>query len=191
MSRNFDRFEVVSSDDDPLILVDLQDRQIGTLDKRACHDGDGVLHRAFSLFVFNAAGETLIQQRHSTKRLWPGYWSNACCSHPRNGESMESAVARRAEEELGLVVDPTFLFKFDYRVSFGNKGSEHELCSVYVSHGATNPNVNALEIAAWRWITTSELDAALRREPEHYTPWIQLEWERMRDEFQHRIEVPR
>ena len=191
MPDNPNRFEVVSSDDDPLILVDLQDRQIGTLDKRACHDGEGVLHRAFSLFVFNAAGETLIQQRHSTKRLWPGFWSNACCSHPRNGESMETAVVRRAEEELGLVVDPTFLFKFDYRVPFGELGSEHELCSVYVSHGATNPNVNTSEIAAWRWLTPSQLDDALRTKPDDYTPWIQIEWRRMRDEFAHGIEVPR
>ena len=76
------RFEVVSDDADLLVLVDEADREIGTLGKIACHDGAGVLHRAFSLFVFNPAGETLLQRRHRGKRLWPGYWSNACCSHP-------------------------------------------------------------------------------------------------------------
>ena len=105
------RFEVVSSDE-PLILVDEQNRRVGTLDKSARHDGDGLLHRAFSLFVFNLQGETLLQRRHPDKRLWPGYWSNACCSHPRDGELLEDAVLRRAEQELGLVVVPEFLFKF-------------------------------------------------------------------------------
>ena len=182
------RFEVVSDDSDSLILVNEQDHQIGTLDKKACHDGHGVLHRAFSLFVFNANGETLLQRRHSTKRLWPGYWSNGCCSHPRDGEQLQSAVVRRAEEELGLVVEPDFLFKFNYRESFQNVGTEFELCSVFVSHDASTPRVNASEIAEWRWLSPENLDDEIVAKPMQFTPWLKIEWQRLRTEFDDRIQ---
>ncbi len=181
------RYEVVSSDDEPLILVDEQDREVGTLDKKSCHDGAGALHRAFSLFVFNARGETLLQRRHASKRLWPGYWSNACCSHPRQGEVLEEAVIRRAHQELGLSVAAEFLFKFQYQASFGDIGSEFELCSVFVSHGAWTPQVNAAEIAEWRWISRHELDREMRTEPASFTPWLTIEWQRLTTEFPTRI----
>lgn len=182
-----DRFEVVSREDEPLILVDEQDREIGTLDKASCHDGDGKLHRAFSLFVFNTDGDTLLQMRHPDKRLWPKYWSNACCSHPRRGESMSQAVVRRAEEELGLAVVPEFLFKFQYQASFRGAGSEFELCSVFVAHGAARPRINAAEIAEWRWIAPDDLDREIAAAPAQYTPWLRLEWQRVRTEFPSRI----
>ena len=181
------RFEVVSSDDEPLILVDAQDREVGSLDKTSCHDGDGTLHRAFSLFVFNDRGETLLQKRHADKRLWPGYWSNGCCSHPRLGEDLGEAVVRRAGQELGLAVAPEFLFKFQYQASFGDVGSEFELCSVFVSHGAQAPHVNAAEIAEWRWISRRELDREMAASPAHFTPWLKIEWQRLTTEFLARI----
>ncbi len=182
------RSEIVSSEDEPLILVDAEDRQIGTLDKAACHDGDGRLHRAFSLFVFNPQGETLIQRRHPDKRLWPGYWSNGCCSHPRNGEIIENAVVRRAKEELGLSVIPDFLFKFRYRATYLALGSEFELCSVFVSQTTLEPNVNATEIAEWRWIAPRDLDKEIKNDSVTYTPWLQIEWKRMRTEFRNQIQ---
>ena len=89
-----------AADPDSLILVDAADRAVGQLSKSRCHEGKGVLHRAFSLLIFNAAGDLLIQQRSPAKRLWPMYWSNSCCSHPRSGEDMESATRRRLREEL-------------------------------------------------------------------------------------------
>ena len=181
------RFEVVSRDDEPLILVDEHDREVGTLDKASCHDGDGMLHRAFSLFVFNAEGQTLLQKRHPDKRLWPGFWSNACCSHPRRGESLSPAVVRRADEELGLIVVPEFLFKFQYRASFADVGSEFELCSVFVAHGSGQPRINAAEIADWRWIWPRDLDQEIDTTPTQYTPWLKLEWQRLRTEFLTRI----
>ena len=181
------RFEVVSHNDEPLILVDEQDREVGTLDKASCHDGDGMLHRAFSLFVFNTEGQTLLQKRHPDKRLWPGFWSNACCSHPRHGESQSQAVVRRANEELGLVVVPEFLFKFQYRASFADVGSEFELCSVFVAHGSGEPRINAAEIAEWRWIRPRDLDREIDMAPTQYTPWLKLEWQRLRTEFSARI----
>ena len=90
---------IVSSEAEELILVDGEDNETGYLSKAACHDGDGVLHRAFSLFLFDSAGRLLLQQRAATKRLWPGFWSNSCCSHPRRGESMEVATSRRLRDE--------------------------------------------------------------------------------------------
>ena len=94
--------EVVSSEREELILVDDQDREIGFQSKADCHDRDGLLHRAFSLFVFNREGEVLLQRRAANKRLWPLYWSNSCCSHPRRGEEMEEAVHRRLYQELRI-----------------------------------------------------------------------------------------
>ena len=79
---------IVSFDDEPLVLVDSADHDQGFLDKASCHDGDGVLHRAFSVFLFNSKLELLLQQRSGQKRLWPMWWSNSCCSHPRKGETM-------------------------------------------------------------------------------------------------------
>src|SRR6202035_5484072 len=91
-----------SADADTLILVDATDREVGYLSKVLCHEGQGILHRAFSLLIFNGSGELLLQQRAPSKRLWPLYWSNSCCSHPRRAETMEGAIRRRLKEELGI-----------------------------------------------------------------------------------------
>ena len=96
------RDEIDSNASEQLILVDDQDREIGFKPKADCHLGAGVLHRAFSIFVFNGDNELLLQRRSLGKMLWPGFWSNTCCSHPRRGESMTVAVARRLEQELGF-----------------------------------------------------------------------------------------
>lgn len=192
MSNAERRYEVVSREDEPLILVNERDEPLGTLAKSACHDGAGVLHRAFSLFVFNAAGETLLQRRHASKRLWPGYWANSCCSHPRAGEEIEAAVRRRAEDELGLAVSARFLFKFQYQAAFAELGAEFELCSVYVGrveNGAT-PRINSAEIADWRWIGPAALDAELQQAPDAFAPWLRLEWQRLRSEFPAQIPPP-
>jgi isopentenyl-diphosphate delta-isomerase len=178
---------VVSSEEEMLVRVDGDDRPIGTLDKSACHDGAGLLHRAFSLFVFNPRGELLIQQRHPAKRLWPSYWSNSCCSHPRAGEDAETAVARRLHQELGLVATLEFLYKFEYRAEFGAAGTEHELCSVYAGTTDATPVINTTEIADWRWIAPGDLDRDLAASPGRYTPWFQLEWRRIRGDFAAKI----
>jgi isopentenyl-diphosphate delta-isomerase len=168
--------EVVSSDREELILVDAEDREIGFRSKAACHDRGGMLHRAFSLFVFNPGGELLLQRRAADKRLWPLYWSNSCCSHPRRGESMEQAVNRRLFQELGIHCDLNYLYKFEYHACFGKAGSEHELCWVFA--GCSNDRVvaNRNEIDAWRFINAEDLDAELLAQPDRFTPWFQLEW---------------
>ena len=175
------KHQIVSSDSEQLIRVNHADEPLGFLDKGACHDGGGVLHRAFSAFVLNACGELLLQRRHQSKRLWPGYWSNSCCSHPRAGEEMDEAVARRLEQELGIEAAVEYIFKFEYRAEFGDIGTEHELCWVYVGHTQATPVVNTAEISAWRWIAPADLDAALREDPESYTPWLKMEWARLRE----------
>src|SRR5690625_7361293 len=123
---------MVSSESEELILVDENDRIVGTMSKADCHDGDGVLHRAFSVFLFDADGRLLIQQRVAEKRLWPLYWANSCCSHPRAGEETAEAVPRRLDEELGVSADVEYDYKYQYRARIGPQGSENELCWVFI-----------------------------------------------------------
>jgi len=181
MPQDFAR--VVSFDDEPLILVDGDDRELGFLDKAAAHRGRGTLHRAFSLFIFNPRGQVLLQQRAAGKRLWPGYWSNACCSHPRRGETLESAVHRRLDEELGLQCPLQPLFKFEYQAQFDDDGAEHELCAVYAGICADAPRMNPTEIAAVRYIAPEALDAEIAAAPDAFTPWFKIEWSRIRREY--------
>jgi len=172
--------EVVSFDDEPLILVDEQDNVVGHLLKAEAHMGSGTLHRAFSLFVFNSAGELLLQQRAAGKRLWGQFWSNTCCSHPRRGETMDIAIHRRLKEELGFECQFDYLFKFQYQAQFDSTGAEHELCWVYAGRSDTQPVVNANEISAVRYIAPDALDAEIQSNPERFTPWFKIEWARIR-----------
>jgi isopentenyl-diphosphate delta-isomerase len=167
---------VVSSEAEELILVDADDNETGYLSKADCHDGEGVLHRAFSLFLFNNDGQLLLQQRSTGKRLWPGYWSNSICSHPRRGETMEIATERRLQDELNMHCELEFVYKFTYQSGFRDAGSEHELCHVFLgrSPAAIHPNEN--EISATRFISPSDLDQELEEKPDTLTPWFKLEW---------------
>jgi isopentenyl-diphosphate delta-isomerase len=169
-----------TSDSDSLILVDEADREVGHLDKAQCHQGRGVLHRAFSLLIFNDAGELLLQQRAAGKRLWPLFWSNSCCSHPRRAETMEEATHRRLYEELGLRCPLRFLFKFQYQAQFDAAGAEQELCSVFVGRTSDPVRIDPTEILAWRWISPEALQAELAGAgAERFTPWFVMEWERI------------
>lgn len=161
---------------DQLILVDASDRETGFLSKEECHQGAGRLHRAFSVFLFNRRGELLLQQRSAAKPLWPLYWSNTCCSHPRQGETVEAAARRRLAEELALSAELRFLYKFEYRAEYQQIGTEHELCWVFAGVAAGEPRADAAEIAAWRYVAPASLTAAMAARPEQYTPWLRLEW---------------
>jgi isopentenyl-diphosphate delta-isomerase len=177
----------LAADPDSLILVDESDQKVGHLDKTRCHAGRGVLHRAFSLLIFNGKGELLLQQRSASKRLWPLYWSNSCCSHPRRAETMEAAIQRRLYEELGLRCPLHFLFKFQYQAQFDETGAENELCSVFIGRCTDAVKVNRGEIAAWRWISPAALQAEMAAGGSGFTPWFILEWARVwRD---HRTQV--
>jgi isopentenyl-diphosphate delta-isomerase len=170
----------MAADSDMLILVDPADNELGSLSKSRCHDGGGVLHRAFSLLIFNGRGELLLQQRAASKRLWPRYWSNSCCSHPRRLESIAVATTRRLREELGLSCPLQFLYKFQYQSTFRAIGSENELCSVFIGATDQTPRVDQSEVAAWRWISPERLNDELGAHgTETFTPWFLLEWERV------------
>lgn len=174
---------VVSFDSESLVLVDDGDRVLGYASKKACHEGQGILHRAFSLFVLDAGGRVLLQQRASTKLLWPGYWSNSCCSHPRRGESMAEATQRRLEEELGFRCPMQYLYKFQYRAAFESAGTEHELCWVCAGRSDAPVRPNDNEIASWLWVEPETLDRELVQAPERFTPWLKLEWRRLRADY--------
>ena len=173
---------VVSSESEELILVDSDDREVGFLSKAACHDGDGVLHRAFSLFLFNADGELLLQKRGSGKRLWPGFWSNSCCSHPRRGESMEVATRRRLRDELNIESQVEFIYKFAYTADFGAAGAENELCHVFLGRIGEPVRPNDHEIDSIRFVRPQDLTREQTETPALFTPWFKQEWQTLLQE---------
>ena len=175
--------KIVSSESEELILVDTQDNETGHRSKAECHDGDGILHRAFSLFLFNGHRELLLQRRSESKRLWPGYWSNSCCSHPRRGESIHTATQRRLSDELNVTATLEYVYKFRYQASFGDAGAENELCHVFLgtTGGVLRPNVS--EIAEVRFVTARELSAELEADADAFTPWFKIEWLALKRKF--------
>ena len=177
----------VSSRSELLILVDTDDQEMGNLSKVECHDGDGILHRAFSVFLFNDQGELLLQQRSADKRLWPMYWTNTCCSHPRQDESMQLATGRRLQQELDTASALEFIYKFAYQARFGDLGSENELCSVYLGRLEREATANDTEIAALRYAGVKTLQAEIQSNPDNYTPWFKMEWQRLNEEFPDRL----
>jgi isopentenyl-diphosphate Delta-isomerase len=182
---------LLAQDSDTLILVDEADQGVGYLSKALCHAGRGVLHRAFSLLIFNERGELLIQQRSASKRLWPLYWSNSCCSHPRGAETMQAATQRRLFEELGLTCSLQFLFKFQYQAQFDATGAEHELCSVFIGRATQPPRINAGEINDWRWISPERLISEISEAGSlTFTPWFMLEWARIWRDYRSDVPAP-
>ena len=178
-----DPHRAVSSESEELILVDIEDNEVGYRSKADCHDGPGVLHRAFSLFLFNENGELLLQQRSAEKRLWPGYWSNSCCSHPRRGETLPIATVRRLHDELNTAADLEYVYQFCYQAEFSEAGSENELCHVYLGRidGSVRPNES--EIADIRFVSARELDDELAAQPRRFTPWFIQEWQALKENY--------
>ena len=183
---------IVSFDNEPLILVDTNDVVIGYEEKASAHQGDGQLHRAFSIFLLNDYDEVLLQQRSSLKPLWPMYWSNTCCSHPRRGETLAQSTTRRLREELNLEAPLKYLYKFQYHARYeAALGSEHELCSVFVGHvqGRPKPKFNQTEIADTVWLPITEVNEWLSNDQISTTPWFALEWKQLQDD--HAAELKR
>ncbi len=178
-----DLHRVVSSESEELILVDDKDNEIGYRSKADCHDGSGIMHRAFSLFLFNAAGELLLQQRGAEKRLWPGFWSNSCCSHPRRGESLAIATGRRLVDELNITAELEFVYRFCYQAKFSAAGSENELCHVYLGKVEGQVRPNDSEIESTRYLAADDLTVELAQHPQRFTPWFQQEWRTLRESY--------
>lgn len=166
--------------EDMLILVDNDDNVIGHKTKTKCHEGEGLLHRAFSIFLFNQRGQLLLQKRSTQKLLWPLHWSNSVCSHPRKGERHEEAARRRLMEELGVTASFQFIFKFQYQAIFKDAGAENEMCSVYFGRANGTLRVNELEIEDLKYMTPEEIDRGLQENSARYTPWFALEWQQIR-----------
>ncbi len=177
----------VSSDGEDLILVDAHDNEIGYSSKVECHDGAGILHRAFSVFLFNDAGQVLLQKRSSSKRLWPGFWSNSCCSHPRRGESMQVAIERRVRDELNISAALEYIYQFCYQEHYGEAGAENELCHVYLGTVGDDVLANESEIDSIRFIAAAELDAEFAENPQSFTPWFKQEWQTLNRDFREQM----
>jgi isopentenyl-diphosphate delta-isomerase len=173
---------------DELILVDGDDCEIGHKEKVACHIGDGILHRAFSVFIFNSNGELLIQKRAKGKMLWGGFWSNSCCSHPRRGEDIMDAASRRLSEELGISCGLRYIYKFMYSAvfqksdsgEFENVGSEREVCSVFIGECSDRVVFDDDEISEIKWVGVSDLIEDVSLNKGKYTPWFLKEIEELR-----------
>lgn len=177
----------ISFPEELLILVDGKDNVIGFENKERCHQGKGLRHRAFSVFIFNDQKQLLVQRRSAEKVLWPLYWSNSMCSHPCKGESYEEAAMRRLKEEMGFEAPLQLLFKFQYQARFKNIGSENEMCSVYFGKANGIVRANPNEIAEWKYMDLGELNKAIVAQPHLYTPWFKMEWERI--QMHHGIDI--
>ena len=180
--------KIVSDPDEQLILVDSDDNEIGYSSKSECHKDLGLLHRAFSIFLFNSTGELLIQKRSIKKELWGQYWSNSCCSHPRKGEDLHEAAIRRVHQELSIECSLNFLYKFQYQENYSDSGSEHELCSVFYGLYDGTINCNENEIEDWRMISSTQLNEEIGQSNILYTPWLKLEWAEITTKYKEVIE---
>lgn len=163
-----------------VVLVDENDNELGLMDKLEAHRGDGKLHRAVSVLLYrenNGIKELLLQQRSGNKPLWPMFWSNTVCTHPRKNESLIDCATRRLEEEMGIEVDNnelTFIFKLLYQAKYNEKYSEHELDHVFVGRWEGEPNINKQEVNDWKWMKLKDLLDALNKTPEEFTPWLKI-----------------
>lgn len=156
-----------------VVLITEQDEPIGLMEKQEAHVA-GVLHRAFSVFIFNDKGELLIQQRAFEKYHTPGKWTNTCCSHPREGETYEEGASRRLQEEMGFTCPIEYQFNFIYKADVGQGLTEHELDHVFKGVYNEEPAINPEEAAAYKWIDFVELQEDVQNNPEEYTPWFRI-----------------
>jgi isopentenyl-diphosphate Delta-isomerase len=156
-----------------VILVDTEDNAIGTMEKMEAHE-KGLLHRAFSVLVFNSKGELLIQKRASSKYHSGGLWTNTCCSHPSPHESIEQAAKRRLKEEMGIEVQPTFAYKFIYKTNLDKNLIEHEVDHVLTAQFDGAPLVNEAEVEDWKYVNLKDLQSDVQINPHLYTEWFKL-----------------
>jgi isopentenyl-diphosphate delta-isomerase len=164
-----------------LILVDVNNKVVGYDEKIACHTIRPHLHRAFSIFLFRHDGSVLLQRRSEKKLLWPLFWSNACCSHPRKGESTIERATIRLQEELGITSPLRSLYSFVYRAEYLDVGVEEEHCEVFIGHledgySVDSESINKEEVAQILFVSPAELTEWIQREPGALTPWSKLEW---------------
>lgn len=156
-----------------VILVDEQNNELGLMEKQEAHE-KAMLHRAFSVFIFNSTGELLLQQRSASKYHSAGLWTNTCCSHPRPGENTIHAAHRRLKEEMGFDCDLSEKFHFIYKASFDNGLTEHELDFIYTGTFDGSVHVNPDEVSAYKWLSIPDLVNDLHINPKLYTAWFNI-----------------
>ncbi len=165
-----------------VILVDKMDNEVGTEEKMAAHE-KALLHRAFSIFIFNDRDEMLLQQRAKTKYHSPGLWTNTCCSHPRPGESYEEATHRRLVEEMGFDVPLVEKCHFIYKVPVGNGLTEHEYDRVFWGNYNEAPKVNPEEVDDWKYIHIERVKQNMEDHPDNYTEWFKIAFKRVYKQY--------
>ena len=158
---------------DEVILVNETDEFMGTMDKLEAHQ-KGLLHRAFSIFIFNDAGQLLLQRRAEGKYHSAGLWANTCCSHPRPEESTLYAAKRRLKEEMGIETDLEKKFDFIYRAQLDNNLIEYEFDHVFIGHYDGNPVPDLNEVSEYRWVSIHQLKNEMKQYPEEYSAWLKI-----------------
>jgi isopentenyl-diphosphate delta-isomerase len=156
-----------------VILVNEEDQPIGQMEKMEAHQ-KGLLHRAFSVLIFNSSEQVLLQKRASSKYHSGGLWTNTCCSHPRPGETVLDAANRRLMEEMGMTADLTERFHFIYKTDLDNDLVEHELDYVLVGQSDDLPKLNSDEAEDFKYIDLETLKEELKSSPENYTVWFKI-----------------
>ncbi len=143
------------------------------MEKMAAHE-QGMLHRAFSIFIFNERDELLLQRRADSKYHSSGLWSNTCCSHPNPGEVVKVAAHRRLQEEMGFDCALDEIFSLTYKAAVGNGLTEHEYDHVLVGRCDASPQANPDEVQEWKWVSLASLSKEILRFPDNYTHWLKL-----------------
>ena len=166
-------------DEEEVILVNKKDIQLGLMPKMEAHR-KGVLHRAFSVFIFKSSRELLIQKRSSQKYHSPGLWTNTCCSHQRDGESTIDAANRRLSEEMGLNADLKEIFSFIYKANLKSGLIEHEFDHVLVGYTDFSPIINIKEVEDWKWVDLCILEHDIDKNPNIYTEWFKIIFKRVK-----------
>ena len=161
-----------------ILTVDEKDKVIGKEEKIKVHR-EGKLHRAFSIFVFNSKGKLLLQKRAKSKYHSGGLWTNTCCSHQRDGETLEKAVHRRLKEEMGFDCELKEVFTFTYRVKFDDGLSENEYDHVFFGKFDGKPDPNPDEVDDWKWVSLEELRKDIQKNPDDYTYWLKVSIDRV------------
>ena len=156
-----------------VILVDEQDNVVGAMDKLEAHR-QGILHRAFSIVIFNSKGELLLQKRSMKKYHSGGLWTNSCCSHPKPDELISHAARSRLNYEMGIDLHPDFAYKFLYKSQLDNNFIEHELDHVFTGVFDGTPVINSEEVEDWKFVNIDDLQADILQNPDNYTVWFRL-----------------
>lgn len=169
-----------------VILVNEQDQEIGTMEKIEAHK-KALLHRAFSIFIFNSKGELLLQQRAAHKYHSPQLWTNTCCSHQRPNESTIDAANRRLKEEMGMNCELKEAFTFKYKTPFDNGLTEHEFDHVLIGSTDTEPEINKDEVMSFEYKSLSVIESEILSHPENFTSWFKICLPKVKEHYENEL----